>query len=94
VKSDADTKENYEKRLSEFRELLDVIGTSTHAINTMQHSVAASGEATNGLTQAFAKLLREFESQQDVWDNRSTTFTKQLDDIQRRVETLQKGFVS
>lgn len=91
AKHDAAIAQQYEKRLEEFRELLEVIGTSTQSIQSMQVSVGASGEAINQLTQAFAKLLREFEGQQAVWGDRSANVVKLLEDIQRRVETLQKG---
>lgn len=81
----------YEKRLEEFRELLEVIGTSTQTINNLQVSVSASSESIGQLTQAFAKLLREFEGQQLLWSDRSANVAKLLEDIQRRVEALQKG---
>lgn len=87
-KHDAALQAQYEKRLEEFRELLEVISTSTQSIHSMQVSVSASGEAINQLTQAFAKLLREFEGQQAVWGDRSANVAKILEDIQRRVEAL------
>lgn len=90
-KNDALVQQQYEKRLEEYRELIEVIGTSTNTIQNMQSSVVASGAAVNDLTQAFAKLLREFEGQQSRWGERSSAVAKQLDIIQRRVETLQKG---
>lgn len=91
AKYEAALQQQYEKRLEEFRELLDVIGASTQSIQSMQMSVGASGEAINQLTQAFAKLLREFEGQHIVWGDRSANVVKLLEDIQRRVEALQKG---
>lgn len=91
AKIDDDLRDHYEKRIAEFRQVLDTLSSSTQAIGTMQTSVSASSEAINGLAQAFAKMLREFEGQQDIWENRASAITKQLDDIQRRVENLRRG---
>lgn len=88
---DDDLKDQYEKRLIEFRQVLDTLGTSTQSINAMQSSVLANSEAMNGLAQAFAKMLQEFQGQQDLWGNRAGVIEKQLDDIQRRVENLRRG---
>lgn len=90
-KTEHDLRSQYEQRLTEFRELLDVIGASTQSIHSMQTSVVATGEATNQLTQAFAKLLREMEGQKTARGANSRSVTKQLDDIKRRIETMQKG---
>lgn len=91
AKYEANIQQQYEKRLEEFREMLDVIASSTQSLQNMQSSVSASGEAIAQLTQAFAKLLREFEGQQARWGDRSDIVVKLLEDIQRRVESLQKG---
>lgn len=91
VKYETNIQHQYEKRLEEFREMLDVISASTQSIQNMQVSVTASGDATNQLAQAFAKLLREFEGQQARWGDRSDNVVKLLEDIQRRIEALQKG---
>lgn len=90
-KNDVLVQQQYEKRIEEYKELIEILGASTGTIQNMQVSVAASGAAINDLTQAFAKLLREFEGQQSRWVDRSNAVAKQLDDIQRRVEALQKG---
>lgn len=81
----------YDKRLEEFKELLEVVQTSTQTINTMQRSVATSGESIGQLTQAFAQLVRELDGRNARWVDKVETFGRQLEDIQRRLESLQKG---
>lgn len=81
----------YDKRLEEFKELLEVVHTSTQTITTMQRSVTTSGESIGQLTQAFAQLVRELEGRNTRWVEKVDTFTRQLEDIQRRLESLQKG---
>lgn len=93
-KYEAAIQDQYNKRLDEFKELLDVVGTSTQSINNMQRSVTTSGESMNQLTQAFAQLLREQDGRQSRWADKVDAVTKQLDDVQRRVESLQKGRVA
>ena len=80
-------KEHYEKRLDEFRELIEVVGASTHTIQNMQAAVNAAGDNTNQLVQAFARLMREVESQR-------TAQSKNFSDVKKRIEALQKGRVA
>lgn len=84
-------KEQYEKRLGEFRELLDVMANSTNTVTAMHGSLTASTDAINQLALGFTKLLAEFQSQQGRWDDRRGAMAKQLDDIQSRIETLQRN---
>lgn len=94
TKHEKDIQAQYDKRLGEFRELLEVVQTSTQTITTMQRSVSTSGESINQLTQAFAHLLRELDSRNTRWADKGDTFGRQLEDIQRRLESLQKGRAS
>lgn len=84
-------KEQYEKRLQEFRELLDVMTNSTNTVTAMHSSLTASSDAINQLAVGFTKLLAEFQAQQGRWDDRRGSMAKQLDDIQQRIENLQRG---
>ena len=83
-------KEQYEKRLSEFREIIDVMTNSTHTVKAMHGSLTATTEAINQLTVGFAKLLNEFQGHGTKWDDRGGHMAKQLADIQRRLEELQR----
>lgn len=84
MKNDALVSEHYEKRIEEFRELVEVIGTSTRTIQSMQAVVNTSGESTNQLVQAFAKLMREVDSQR-------TAQSKSFSEMKKRIDALQKG---
>lgn len=91
TKHEKDIQAQYDIRLEEFKELLEVVQTSTQTITTMQRSVSTSGESINQLTQAFAQLLRELDGRNVRWTDKVETFGRQLEDIQRRLESLQKG---
>lgn len=80
----------YEKRLTEFKELLDVMTNSTNTVAVMHNSLSASSDAINQLALGFAKLMSEFQAQQGRWDDRRGAMAKQLDDIQLRIEQLQR----
>lgn len=82
--------EQYEKRLTEFRELLDVMSNSTSSITSMNGSISATTIAINQLAQGFSKLHREFESQQTRWDDRGGVMAKQLEDMGFKLERLQR----
>lgn len=82
--------EQYEKRLEEFRELIEVMSNQTQTVKAMHGSLAATTEAINQLAQGFAKLLSEFQSQQSRWDDRGGAMAKQLEDIRSRLEALQR----
>lgn len=84
-------KEQYEKRLDEFRELLDVMTNSTSTVTAMHTSLTASSDAINQLAVGFTRLLAEFQAQQSRWDDRRGAMAKQLDDIQARIEHLQRN---
>lgn len=84
-------KEQYEKRLDEFRELLDVMTNSTSTVTAMHTSLTASSDAINQLAVGFTRLLAEFQAQQSRWDDRRGAMAKQLDDIQARIENLQRN---
>src|SRR5215470_18048212 len=45
--SNVELREQYEKRLNEFKELLDVMNNSTNTVNAMHNSLSASSEAIN-----------------------------------------------
>lgn len=90
-KANAEIRDQYEKRLNEFRELLDVMTNSTHTVTAMHSSLSASSEAINQLAAGFATLLHEFHAQQTRWDDRRGAMAKQLDDIQQRIEQLQRN---
>lgn len=83
-------REQYEKRLEEFREILDVMTNSTTTVTSMHTSLTASSDAINQLALGFTKLLAEFQAQQARWEDRKGTMAKQLDDIQSRIEHLQR----
>jgi len=82
--------DQYEKRLVEFRNIVEAISASTNTVTSLQGSVSSSAETTNQLAVAFTKLLREYEVQHEKWDDRGATIHKQLEDIQRRLESLQR----
>lgn len=86
--------DQYEKRLKEFRELVDVMTNSTHTVGAMHGSLSATTEAINQLAAGFSKLLVEFQSQQTRWEDRGGNMAKQLEDIRARIETLQRGKVA
>lgn len=90
-KADIEIRDMYEKRLNEFREILDVMTNSTTTVTSMHNSLTASTEAINQLAVGFATLLHEFHSQQARWDDRRGAMAKQLDDIQQRIESLQRN---
>lgn len=81
----------YEKRINEFRELLDVMSGSTQTVTAMHNSLTASTEAINQLAAGFATLLNQFHAHQARWDDRGGAMAKQLDDIQHRIESLQRA---
>ena len=83
-------KDQYEKRLAEFRELIEVMANSTATVKAMHGSLTATTEAINQLAQGFAKLLAEFQSQQSRWDDRGSGMARQLEDIRQRLENLQR----
>ena len=89
--SNALIREQYEKRLEEFREILDVMTNSTTTVTSMHTSLTASSDAINQLAVGFTRLLAEFQAQQTRWDDRRGSMAKQLDDIQARIENLQRG---
>jgi len=88
AEADKAIKEQYEKRIVEFREIIEVVSNSTQSVNAMQGSVTASSEAINQLAQGFAKLLNEFQNHQFRWQDRGEHMAKQLDDLQRKLEAL------
>lgn len=88
--ANAAVRDQYEKRLAEFREILDVMANSTNTVKGMHGSLTATTEAINQLAIGFSKLLSEFQSQQVRWDDKGGNMAKQLDDIRQRVESLQR----
>lgn len=89
--ANAEIRGMYETRLKEFKELIDVMANSTNTVTAMHNSLTASTEAINQLAAGFATLLHEFHAQQDRWDDRRGAMAKQLDDIQARIESLQRN---
>jgi uncharacterized protein YukE len=83
-------RDQYEKRLNEFRELIDVMNNSTNTVNAMHNSLTASSEAINQLAIGFTTLLNEFHSQQSRWNDRGGSMEEKLKDIQQRLEQLQR----
>jgi hypothetical protein len=92
--SNTELREQYEKRLNEFRELLDVMSNSTNTVNAMHNSLSASSEAINQLAIGFTTLLNEFHAQQARWDDRRGAIADQLKDIQQRIEAIQRRSVA
>ena len=82
--------DQYEKRLLEFRELIEVMTNSTSTVKAMHGSLTATTEAINQLAIGFAKLLQEFQSQNSRWDDRGGVMARQLEDIRQRLEFLQR----
>lgn len=82
--------DQYEKRLAEFREILDVMTNSTQTVNATNTSIAITTDAINQLAAGFAKLLHEFQSLATRWDDRGGTMQKQLEDLRLRLEVLQR----
>lgn len=82
--------EQYEKRLVEFKELLDVMTSSTNTVTAMHGSLNATTAATTQLSQAFSKLLTEFNSYQGRWDDRGGIMARQIEDIRQKLETLHR----
>lgn len=88
--AEAAVREQYEKRLTEFGIVLDVMGQSTTALNAMRDSVAARTEAVNQLVIGFANLVRDVEANSVRWQDRGNTITSQLENIRSRVEEMQR----
>jgi len=88
--ANAEIRSMYEKRINEFRELLDVMAGSTNTVSAMHSSLTASTEAINQLAAGFATLMQEFHAQQARWDDRRGAMAEQLKDIQQRIEDLQR----
>ena len=84
-------REQFEKRLGEYREIMDVMTNSTVTVGAMHKSLTASSDAINQLAAGFAKLLAEFQAQQGRWDDRRGAMAKQLEDLQRGIEFLQRN---
>lgn len=84
-------KKQYEKRIEEYKEVLDVLTEHTNTMKSMHFSVSASTEAINQLAVGFAKLLKEIENDKAMWGDRGEQFTKQLEDVRSRIETLQRA---
>jgi len=87
----AQLKEQYEKRLDELRGIIDVMTNSTNTVTAMHNSLGASTDAINQLAAGFAKLMHEFTAQQARWDDRRGAMAKQLDEIQAKIEYLQRN---
>jgi Na+-transporting methylmalonyl-CoA/oxaloacetate decarboxylase gamma subunit len=85
-------KEQYEKRLSEFKELVSVIERSTAALTTMKVSIDNRTETINQIVTGFANLVKDLEINRERWKDRGEAWSRQLDDIRTRVEALQRGF--
>lgn len=88
--ANTELRDQYEKRLNEFRELIDVMNNSTNTVNAMHNSLTASSEAINQLALGFTTLLNEFHSQQSRWNDRGGAIEDKLKDIQQRLEQLQR----
>lgn len=85
--------DQYEKRLSEFKELLDVMSHSTNSIKAMHGSISTTTEAINQLAISFSNLMSEFESQKSKWDDNGGFMARQLDDIRAKLERLQREVI-
>lgn len=84
-------KHQYEKRIEEYREILDVLTEHTNTMKSMHTSVSATTEAINQLAVGFAKLLKEIENDKVMWGDRGAQFAKQLEDVRSRLEELQRA---
>lgn len=85
-----EVQEQFEKRLSEFRELLDAMTNSTSSVNALKGSLAPVTEAINQMVVGLAKLLQEFQSQQVRWDESRQNMFRQLEDLRLRLEAIQR----
>lgn len=83
--------DQYEKRLVEFKIIIDAMTNSTATVKAMHGSITATSEAINQLAQGFTKLLGEFQAQSNRWGDRGEGMAKTLDDIRQRIESLQRG---
>lgn len=83
-------REQYERRLEEFKVVLDAMAGSTNATKAMDRSVTATTEAINQLASGFAKLLNEFNSHKERWADHGTQMAKQMEDVRNRIESLQR----
>ena len=85
-----EVQEQFEKRLAEFRELLDAMTNSTSSVNALKGSLAPVTEAINQMVVGLAKLLQEFQSQQVRWDESRQNMFRQLEDLRLRLEAIQR----
>lgn len=83
--------DQYEKRLAEFREILDAMVNSTATVNALKGSLTPVTDAINQMVVGLAKLLNEFQSQNVRWDDRGASMLKQLEDLRVRLENIQRG---
>lgn len=89
--SEEAAKEQFEKRLSEFKNLLEALNRSSEALATMRSSVDARTEAINQLVAGFANLVRDLEINRDRWSEKGEAWSQQIGDIRSRAENMQQG---
>lgn len=87
---DVALKEQFDKRIGEFRVILDALNRSSDALATMRDSVEARTDAINQLVAGFANLVRDLEHHRNRWSGKSELWGQQLNDLQRRMEDLQR----
>lgn len=83
-------REQFEKRLNEFKVIVDALNRSSEALAFMRVSVDARTEAINQLVAGFANLVRDLEANRERWADKGELWSGQLADLQRRVEDLQR----
>lgn len=83
-------REQYEKRLDEFKIVLDVMTTQTNTVKALHQSQLSATESINQLAAAFTTMLRETETSRSKWEDRGGNLARSLEDIRSRIEQLQR----
>lgn len=81
--------EQYEKRLLVIPELKDALGRSSTVLAALQTSVEVLNGNNKQLVTGFDKLTADIENNRERWIEKGDTWTRQLEDVRKRLEDLQ-----
>lgn len=82
-------KDQYDKRIAEFREIVDALGRTTTALDGMQETVEARTEAINQLVIGFSKLVRDLEVNRERWNDKGETIMRSIEDLRNHIRLIQ-----
>lgn len=81
----------YEKRLTEFGEVLNALNQSSSALRSMQDSVNSRSEVINQLVVGFAELVRDENANRSDLVKRADAIETHIIDLRKRLEVLQNA---